>query len=326
MGFKDKNGIVKIEPKFTGLTNAGKFENIIVVTEEINGNWYSYYLTKTGRIVGRDSLQIFDNTADCENEGFIRFHDRKTDKTGMFNKNGDVTIPADYNALSRVRNGMMMALTNAKKKQMGEHYSWVGGRNILIDTNNNILIDDFQYDENVNFYSVLISAQPNADTIRQNFKGVNGQYYSFVDYDKEFRSWLKSSLLDHFTKTNLLTCSYNEIYYWKEPAGWTGEEKNRFIDRNFEIIKKKLLALNSKECDYHIFDEGLNPFIYDFESDEFKNYFNNCGQSKDWIYPVKNIVISYKDNKNLIQDHFEFLRTGNGYKLISISIKKGKLR
>lgn len=326
MGFKDKNGVVKIEPKFSGVTTAGKFENIVAVTEEINGTWNSYYLTKTGRIVGRDSLHIFDNAADCENEGFIRFHDRKTDQVGMFDKKGDITIPADYSALSKVTNGMIIALKDAKKEQMGEHYSWSGGTQILIDTNNNTLIDNFQYDENVNFYSVRISSQPNPDTIRRNFKGVNGQYYSFVDYDKEFRAWLKSSLLDHFTKPNLLNCSYKEIYYWIEPAGWTPQGKNRFVDRNFDIIKKKLLALNSKECEYHISNEGLNPFIYDFQSDEFKNYFNNCGESKDWLYPMKNIVISYKDNKDLVQDHFEFLRTDNGYKLISISIKKGKLR
>ena len=61
IGYKDKNGVVKIEPKFTGFTNAGKFENIIAVAEEINDKWKSYYLTKQGRIVGIDSLHIFDN-------------------------------------------------------------------------------------------------------------------------------------------------------------------------------------------------------------------------------------------------------------------------
>ncbi|MEI9958493.1 MAG: hypothetical protein WDM90_19800 [Ferruginibacter sp.] len=79
-----------------------------------------------------------------------------------------------------------------------------------------------------------------------------------------------------------------------------------------------------KECDYNIFDEGLNPYIY--ESEEYKDYFNNCGESKDWLYPIKNIVISYKDKKDLLQNHFEFLRTDNGYKLISISISKGEVK
>ena len=34
IGFKDKNGVIKIEPKFSGFTIARKFENIIAVTEE----------------------------------------------------------------------------------------------------------------------------------------------------------------------------------------------------------------------------------------------------------------------------------------------------
>lgn len=56
IGFKDKNGTIKIAPKFTGFTIAGKFENIIAVSEDENGKWKSYYLTKQGKIVGRDSL------------------------------------------------------------------------------------------------------------------------------------------------------------------------------------------------------------------------------------------------------------------------------
>src|SRR3954464_8656370 len=85
IGFKDKNGNIKIAPKFMGLTFANKFDDIIVVSEEVNETWKSYYLTKTGKIVGRDSLYIFDNSPDCENEGFIRFKDPKTDKMGLFN-------------------------------------------------------------------------------------------------------------------------------------------------------------------------------------------------------------------------------------------------
>jgi hypothetical protein len=50
-----------------------------------------------------------------------------------------------------------------------------------------------------------------------------------------------------------------------------------------------------KACNYAVFDEGLNPYIY--ESEEYKDYFNNCGDSKDWLYPFKNIVISYKGKK-----------------------------
>ena len=326
IGYKDKNGIVKIEPKFMGITIAKKFDDIIAVMENVNGGYESYYLTKSGRIIGKDSLYIFDNGADCENEGFIRFRDDKTDKVGMFNKNGNVVIPAEYDVLSRVRNGMIVALKGAKKKIFdgGEHYSWIGGKEMLIDTNNNVLIDNFKFDSNINFYSLKVTSQPILDTIRQNFKTNNGQYYSFIDYEKEFNFWLKSSLLANLTKTNLINATYKEVTFWKDPNGWTSEAKESFIDKNFELIKFKLLQLNSEDCDYHIFDDGLNLYIYD--SDEYKDFFNNCGESKDWIYPIKNIVISYKNNNDLVQDHFEFLRTENGYKLISIMIRNGEIK
>lgn len=324
IGFKDKNGVVKIEPKFTGLTNTGRFEHIVAVTEEKDGEWKNYYLTKSGKVIGRDSFFIFDNTADCESEGFIRFRDRITDKTGLFNRNGELVVPAAYNYTTPVANGMMVALAGATKQQMGEHYSWVGGNFLLIDTNNNTLVETYDADKNLNFFSLLVTPKPHKDSLRQNYKGVNGQYYSFIDYDKEFLYWLQSSLLNYFTKTSLLKSATKEIFGWRKTTGWTAIEKNRFIDRNFETIKRILLALNSPKCDYHIFNEGLNPFIY--ESAGYKKYFDNCGQSKDARYPVKSIVINYNGKKGLTQDHFDFLRTDNGYKLISIQLSSVKLQ
>jgi hypothetical protein len=68
----------------------------------------------------------------------------------------------------------------------------------------------------------------------------------------------------------------------------------------------------------------LNPFIY--ESAAYKKYFDNCGQSEDARYLVKNIVISYTGKKGFTQDHFDFLRTNNGYKLTSLQLSPAKLQ
>lgn len=117
VGYKDQNGIVKIEPKFTVYSHATYFKNIIAVVEETQeGKWKSYYLTKEGKVVGQDSLHVFDNGLDCETEDFIRFKDNKNDKTGLFDKNGAIAVPAIYNELSRVNNGMIIALIGAEKK------------------------------------------------------------------------------------------------------------------------------------------------------------------------------------------------------------------
>ncbi|SHF86283.1 hypothetical protein [Flavobacterium defluvii] len=324
IGFKDKNGIIKIEPKFSGFTTARKFENIIAVTEERNGNWKSYYLTKSGKIVGQDSLYVFDNGPDCENEGFIRFTDRKTDKMGMFNAKGKIVIPAEYSNLTKAKNGMFIGLKDAQKEISGEHFFWKGGKEFLIDINNKILIENFPYNDDLNFYSLEKSKEPSKEEIRENFHGVDGQYYSFINYDKEFKFWLKNTLLKELSKANLEKHSSDKITFWKEPDGWFSESKTKFINQNYTYLKLKLEELKSPKTDYFVFSEGLNQFI--FETEEYDVYFNNCRESKNWIYPVKSIVINPKNKLDQGQDHFEFLRTENGYKLISVSSAKANLK
>ena len=104
-------------------------------------------------------------------------------------------------------------------------------------------------------------------TLRRSTAG----FFSFEDFDKEFETWLKKSLLDNFTKNSLLDATYKTITFWREDEGWGSEDKNSFINRNFELIKAKLLQLNSTDCSYNIFHERLNRFIY--ESDEYQEFF-----------------------------------------------------
>lgn len=320
-GFKDKNGIVKIEPKFTEVGFAKTFDDIMAVSEDVNGKWKSYYLTKSGRVVGLDSLHFFDNTPDCENEGFIRFRDHKSDQAGLFGKDGKIIVPAEYNDLTRVRNGMIVAIKGATKKSEagGEHFSWAGGKNVLIDTDNKLLIDDFKWDSHLNFFSLKITDQPDPDPVRHNYKGVNGKYYSFVDFDLEFKAWLKKALPDNFTRAQLDAATFSKLMLWHEENGWTAEDNNMIVKKDYEALKLKLASLNNAKTDYHIFSESLNPMIY--ESEEFKSYYNNCGEAKDWIYPVSAVIITHSDKSGatLKQDHIDFLRTDNGYRLISFT-------
>lgn len=138
--------------------------------------------------------------------------------------------------------------------------------------------------------------------------------------------WLKNNLLTDLSKDNLLKHSYDKITYWKEQEenGWISKPKAEFFKQNYKSIKAKLLELKSANCDYTVFSESLNKFIY--EVAEYDQYFDNCRQAKDWINPVKNIVISPQNKNDSGQDHIEFLRTKNGYKLISISLRKEELK
>lgn len=327
IGFKDINGQVKVEPKFTGRTSANYFEHIIAVSENNNSSYESYYLTKTGKTVGRDSLHLFDYGADCESEGFIRFKDKATEKVGMFDKNGDITIPAIYSALSRVHNGHVWALKGATEKYLDEHKehaAWEGGEELLITTNNEIVLRNFNYAYKLNLYSLKVHAKPSNDPNRQSFKGESGKFYSFIDFDKEFNSWIKSNLVKALTLDKLAKSSHDSITYWQEPNGWMTEAKANFLNRNFELIKARLLSMKKDEAEFFVTIDGLDPYL--FKGKSYEKYYNNCGEALREKYPVMDLFINTNTESDPLQDHFGFVRTDNGYRLIYVAIRKGELK
>ncbi|MBK6265363.1 WG repeat-containing protein [Marivirga sp. S37H4] len=327
IGFKDHNGEVKITPKFMGFTIARKFDDIIAVMEEKNGEYESYYLTKSGKTAAYGDLFISDNSADCESEGFIRFQDKETEHIGMLNSEGKVVVPAEYNALSRVRNGYIIALKNARKhfwekrKHSGcNHYSWKGGKTYLIDTSNQIIIKKFKNENALDFYSLEKTAEVHPDQNRESYLAKDGQYYSFIDFKKTFQDWLFNNLINSLSMEKLSGASYKEIYYWKDNEGWVSQPKEKYLADHFDLLKKRLQETQKEGADYFISTEGLT--IYDYESGEFSQFFNNCGQAKDWKYPLMTLVISHDtDDGDFYQDHISFLKTDEGYQLINVILR-----
>ncbi|WP_375578869.1 WG repeat-containing protein [Marivirga tractuosa] len=326
MGFKDSSGDVKIKPKFMGFTVAKKFDDIIAVMEQKEDEYVSYHLTKAGKIVGRDSLFISDNSADCENEGFIRFQDHKTGNTGMLNSKGEVVIPAEYNALSQARNGYIIALKGAKKsfwdkkKHSGcNHFSWKGGQTFLLDTANQMIIEDFKNESVLDFYSLDIIEKKVDDPNREVYKAKNDKYYSFIAFKKTFENWLDNEVLDSLSREQLLAATYDSIYFWIDNSGWLTHPKDYFIDQHYDLLKSRLLAIRKEGADYFISVDGLNP--YNFETSEFDQYFNNCSEAKYWKYPLMTLVISHGKGEDYFQDHISFLKTEEGYQLIQLTLR-----
>lgn len=285
-----------------------------------------YYLTRSGKQFGRDSIYIYDNTPDCESEGFIRFRDKKSDKVGLFNRYGDVAIPAEYNDLTEVNNGLLIALKDAEKKYWDDHhysgcdhFSWIGGQTVLIDTNNRVIIENFKDSLQLNFYSHQLHYNIDDEPNREYFSGVDGTIHSFINYEKDFFNWLNNSLLENFTAENLVSASYDRLAFWKDKEGWVSASANAIIEEYFMLIKDRLSLIQKTEQEYFVSIDGLNPGI--FGSEEFKIYFNNCGQPLTGRYPVMNVVITHKDDEDFYQDHFDFLKTDDGYKLISLTIR-----
>lgn len=321
-GFKDQCGKVKIQPKFGFISFAERLDFVFIASEVKDEKVDFYYLTKSGKSFGRDGIYFWDNTPDCESEGFIRFRDSKTEKVGMFNQNGEVVIPAIYNELSQAKNGLVIALIDAKKKfweghdHSGcSHFSWTEGKTLLIDTTNKTIIENFTDSLQLDLYSHLRLDKIEENLNREYFLGFDGKIHSFINYKKDFLFWLNLAILDNFTMENLKKSTASNLTFWKDGKGWISKPSDKILRKNFSLIKNRLSKIQNTEQEFSITVDGLNHGI--FEGKEFEMYFNNCGQPLTEKYPVMNIVITYKKGNDICQDHFDFLKTENGYKLIS---------
>ena len=139
----------------------------------------------------------------------------------MFNAKGERAIPPQYNYLRPMHNGLSVALKGAKKDYWDEHdgcnhFSFVDGTTYLIDKKNRVLIKDFNASLDLNFFSMKITEKPLHEENRENFLGVNGKNYSFINYEKEFKHWFFSEFLNDFSKEKLLKNTHKNVKYWVE--------------------------------------------------------------------------------------------------------------
>ena len=322
-GFKDSKGALKIPPLFTGRTIARKFDNIIGTMEFVDSRYTDpVYITKTGAVI-KDSVYVVNYAFDCENEGYIRFKDPKTGNIGMFNGNAKVVVPAIYNELGRVYNGLMVGLKGAKKKIDNKYIFWEGGTKQLLDINNKVLIDSLKYDGHLNFYSLKITDKNENENLRHYFKGVNGKYYSFTDFEESLKWWVSTILLKELTEEGLAANTSKMIKFEDNGKEWLTEDKNSFIKRNFEQVKHRLQELTLNQKNYAVATEMIVKHI--FEPENFGGYYNNCEEIKYWQNPVMSISLQ-KNKTNANAPRFYFIYTELGFKLIGVSQKSNSLK
>lgn len=333
-GYKDAQGKIKIPAKFSLFTHTGVLRNIVPVNEQASNNKFTnYYLLKNGKKVGKDSLYVWDFTTDCESEEKIRFYDKKTDNVGFFNKNGKVVIPAVYNSAQPFYNGLALTIRNGKRMcyenkpydaaNPCEHWFW-NGTTAIINTKNQILVDNLQDDAiwHMNFYSLKVVNQPLDTAIYVNLKGVNGQYYSFIDYDKEFKHWFYKSYLPKLNAGSLKANTFSKVMV-DERHKKSGDKPlalATFTNRYSALVFKKMQAIKQGKRSAYISHEDLYALSYD--NAVFKPYYTDCGMPNKERYPVYSVLTeTINKNKTLnSQESFIFLRTAKGYKLIGMTI------
>lgn len=344
-GFKDLEGNIKVPAIFESslMSTPDTFYNIIAVSEKRK----QYYLLKNGKKVGMDSVYTFDWDYDCEQEGKIRFQDHKLNRVGFLDKNGIPIIPAIYCYAHPFRNGLSIVLSGASLKCTDEredvdttdcdHYGWVGGVKQVINEKNEILIDslDLHY-SNLDWYSLRMN-MPNLDTnLYFTVTGRHGITYSFVDFNKEFKQWFYNVFIPSLRDDgNVRDYLFEKVTTWIEGKGWVNPDKNDFLDQfPFALTTQRFQTNAQKKISI-----GQTYFgHFNLDPPTFKKYYNACGYQDD-RFPVYIAIVNYNklrqpppttDNEGNVeplyvidyQESFEFLRTENGYRLISASFRK----
>ncbi len=315
MGFKDKEGKVMIEPKFFAPLSTGNFNNIYAVNE-IDGD--EYYLLKNGKKIGIDSVYYFDTEAAYEREEKIRFRDKKTDKVGFFDKNGQVVIPAIYNDAGDFHNGLAMIMKDGVRKCWKEnnekqpeypnceHWSWEG-KTIMINTNNQELfeIPKENFTNSIDYNNVYknFKLNENVDSdIYTSYKGNDGNTYSFYSPEKDFKKWFETTFLPDF-KTN-------------------GRIIGKYFTNSIELqIEESSVIIDKKDFITKGFNKNINKLFDDYIKNKYSvDYFNENifnEDSRDISIDLRfTSKIENKDDKSVrkfSQKSIIFKKIGNSF-------------
>jgi|SRR6476661_456379 len=338
-GYRDAQGKVRVAPRFLSAPHV--FENIASIEESGDGpdknSEYirSCYLLKNGRHIGADSVFMEDNTPGCESEGFIRFHDHATDKMGFFDGQGRVAIPAAYNYVDSFHNGVALALRGARKmcwegkeydpRHPCEHSVWKGGQTVLINKQNQVLLENL--DENqvrsLNWHTLQVNATGLNTAFYAAFRGTDGRQYAFIDSKKEFREWFYSHFLPSCSAATLGGFCFDGLAWWGK-KGWKYQPKADFLAGKARLVAQKMAEIRAGKYQAQLFDDNLSPFLF-FGRSMFARYVDGCGRHKSSQYPVFSVTVTHPAGpRDSYQEHFDFLRTDDGYQLISVSLEAGR--
>lgn len=143
-GYKNDAGKTVIPAKFDG-----------VYTE----NFETYAIVRTGTDLytidakGNRKYDVywFDNGPDYIKENRFRYNDKTSGGMGFLNgQTGAIAVEAKFDFVQPFSEGRAAVCIGGKSEQMGEHFSWVGGKWGFIDTTGKVVIT-CEYDEVTSF-------------------------------------------------------------------------------------------------------------------------------------------------------------------------------
>lgn len=346
IGYKDKSGQVRVPPLYSPhLGNAAYFKNIAALVEGGEGPRASrsYYLLKDGRKVGFDSLYSFDWSFDCEQEGMIRFRDKKSDRVGFFDSTGKVAISAMHGDASPFNNGYSIVVSDAKRiswddgeecKEPGEHrcehWHWVGTpkiintRNEVLAVGESMLCPSEERDCSPNLYTLRLDTAIDDSTYRRAI-WLNGRVVSFQDNLLAFRRWIHEALAEDLGTDRILSHLHDTVIFRREK--WKGDDSSRaacldgrdgvrtgrdFWKLNRNSIQGLLQRIYRNDPETSIRVVQMPSMIAHYS---FRQYQTTCSEYDDNRFPW--IDVSFSEGDRGIMHTLGFIRGDAGFKLAS---------
>jgi hypothetical protein len=334
-GYQNPQGQVKLPAVFSGFTNAQRFYHLMAVSEAASGA--QYYVLKNGRKIGRDSVYVHDFQFDCESEGKIRYRDQRN-RVGFFDAQGRAVIPALYNYVTPFHNGLAVALIGARRTCGSspdtvhcEHPGWAGGRQVLLNARNEVLVNNLATEPtgsgHLNWYSLKIN-DPTPDTATTvTLRAANGDRYTFTDYEKEFTAWLYRVFVPAVRTGEAAAVQalcFSDIAVAARPfRGWPHFTPAAYLAKYRQsVLRPRLGSLRQGTPGVAIGPGALNTLL--FGGRTVAPFLTACGDHFSEKYPVFELILPYPAQPATApldhQEHFEFIRTAAGYRLLSVSL------
>lgn len=317
-GFANSDGDVMIEPQFSGPFSAKIFKNIIGVQVQKNDSIHQYYLLKSGQQLGHDSMYISDSKFDCEHEGYIRFTDPKTHFTGLFDSLGRVAIAPQFNTLSQVHKGYLLAKTQAQLVYPSHDPNttplWIGGHYKLINIKGETVVEFMYYDaEHLNLHSLEISTDaPDDNPERTTYQGYDGRYYSFINNKKSFDQFflsLKKDISAHLSK---------DLVIWSSDNNWLDIDRSDFISANNIRLQEMETFFQDSLNIVYINVQNFIP-LTDKNQKKYEVYRDNCDNWNIMEFPIYEVSYPYSEES---YRSLYILKTRSGFEVVGAKLEE----
>lgn len=280
---------------------------------------------------------------DVPREGYIRFVDSNTNLVGLLSSQGKVALEAVYKDLGPVRNSTLMALNDDIQKTYDKQIDSIinkpeffNGLSIdLISPNGKVLVKDFNYTPDIDFYTLELLKEPKNDPFYIVYPAADG-YYHFINKTKVFEKYFFEVFLPGFNSRE-----YRSVVCEKLKGYFVGQDflEQEFVSFDYQDLEDSSLVyleqlLQEVQHDqvsdvpshrYTIVMNSLDNVLGKIDISMFENtwYLDENQQWNIELYDLFQVTITQVENNQVRKSTLVFFRDNdNSFKLVEVDLNQ----